>query len=206
MPSMLGQRLRAARAALHPEVTQREVARRLKLSPSAVNLWEKGKTEPGADDLVALSRWFQVSTDWLLGVDETKPGKRQPGPPLFSVPVVPSVALIRWAWEAVSELLQTQVAYPTATAAAVLVSSDALTSACPTGAYAVISKSHPVQSGSIVMAQVSRASDPVLRRYIKEGGSDLLVADDMRFPTFKLSDGVKLIGRVTEVVIRKTLI
>ena len=90
---------------MHPEITQREVAKRLKLSPSAVNLWEAGKTEPSA----------------------------------------------------------------------------------------------------IVLVSIGRASDPVIRKYIREGRDDLLVGDDMRFPTYRLSEGAKIIGRVTEVTIRKTL-
>ena len=71
MKTLLSQRLRAARQALHPLVTQRDVAKRLKRSASAINLWEAGKTQPSAEDLAELSRWFQVSADWLLGVDTT---------------------------------------------------------------------------------------------------------------------------------------
>ena len=54
---------------MYPNVTQREVAKRLRLSPFAINLWEAGKTEPSAGTLSEIARWFAVTTDWLLGDD-----------------------------------------------------------------------------------------------------------------------------------------
>lgn len=206
MKSLLSQRLRAARQALHPEVTQREVAKRLKVSPSAVNLWEAGKTEPSAEDLVEMARWYQVSTDWLLGLEAaTKPGKLAVKPPIFTVPVVPPSSLVRWQLNIITELLQTTVLYPAGTAAGMLVASDALTNSCPTGCYAVVSKGHTVNPGNVVLAAVDKASDPVLRKYVREGRDSLLVADDVRYPSYRMDDGVHIIGRVTEVTVRKML-
>jgi SOS-response transcriptional repressor LexA len=40
---------------------------------------------------------------------------------------------------------------------------------------------------------------------VREGGDELLMADDMRFPTYRFKDGVRVIGTVTEVIIRRTL-
>lgn len=200
--TLLSQRLRAARQAIHPAITQRQVATRLKLSPSAVNLWESGKTEPSATDLAELARWYNVSSDWLLGVETNQPAPKIK-PPVFTVPVVAPSTLVRWHWEVAIELLQTQIAYPPGTAAAIVVSSDALTSSCPTGAYAVISKGETVKPGSIVLASVGRASEPVLRRYVAEAAAGLLVADDTRFPTFNVAEGARILGRVTEVTVRK---
>jgi len=133
MKPLLAQRLRAARQAITPEITQRDVAKHLNLSPSAINLGEAGKTEPSASALAELSRWYHVSCDWLLGVDSGKQAAigNKPEAPIHTVPVVPPSAMARWHWDVVAELLQTAVAYPPQTAAAMLVSSDALTSTCP---------------------------------------------------------------------------
>jgi transcriptional regulator with XRE-family HTH domain len=203
----VGQRIKSARLAMHPLVTQRAVAQRLHLSPSAINLWERGKTEPRPAELAELARWFGVSTDWLLGVDLTPPSKAvRQGPPLWTVPVVPASCLTTWRWSAVTEMLQTAIAYPPRTAAGVLVASDALTSAAPAGAYAVVSKSHVVAPNSIVFAAVSKAGEPVLRRFVTDGGNQLLVADDARWPTVRLQDGVRIIGTVTEITIRRCFV
>ncbi len=207
MTPLLAQRIRAARKALHPPVTQKEVAKHFELSPSAVNLWEAGKTEPGARELVEIFQWFGVSTDWLLGLDSAKtPPPRRGKPSINAVPILSVDAIAKWRYDAVSELLQTAVAYPEQTAAAMLVSSDALASSCPSGAYAVVSKAHPAIPGSVVLATVSRAGEPVLRKLVREGRDDLLIADDTRYPTFRLADGARIIGRVTEITLRRMMI
>ena len=61
---MLGARI----AALRREAgwSQAELARRLKVSPSAVGMYEQNRREPSAATLVAMSRIFGVSTDYLL--------------------------------------------------------------------------------------------------------------------------------------------
>jgi SOS-response transcriptional repressor LexA len=69
----------------------------------------------------------------------------------------------------------------------------------------VVSKGHDVKAGQIVLAVLSKASEPVLRKYVREGDTELLIADDMRYPSYRLDDGVKIIGRVTEVTIRRVL-
>lgn len=207
MKPLLAQRLRAARQAITPEITQRDVAKHLDLSPSTVNLWEAGKTEPSAATLAELSRWYHVSCDWLLGVESGRQlaARGKHDAPLHAVPVVPPSAMARWHWDVVVELLQTAVAYPPQTAAAMLVASDALASACPPGCYAVVSKGHVAEPGRVVLAITNKASEPVLRKYVREGGADLLVADDTRFPTYRMDEGVQIIGRVTEITIRKLL-
>jgi len=209
MKTLLAQRLRAARQAITPEITQRDIAKLLSLSPSTVNLWEAGKTEPSASTLVELSRKYHVSCDWLLGVDSGKQTTtKKPdtdGATCYVVPVVAAAALARWHWDGAQDVMQTVVQYPDHTAAAILVSSDALASICPSGSYAIISKGHVADPGSVVLALVSKASEPVIRRFVREGGDDLLVADDTRFPTYRMDDGVQIIGRVTEITIRKLL-
>ncbi len=207
MKSILGQRLRAARLAIYPEITQRSVAKQLEVSPSSVNLWEAGKTEPSAEALVTLAKMYNVTTDWLLGMadDRNKALRTGSAPLIFTVPVVPPAALRQWHLNIPTEQLQTSVLYPAGTAAGMVVASDALTSSCPTGCYAVVSKGHTVGPGNIVLASIDRVADPVLRKFVREGGDDLLIADDSRYPTYRLADSAQIIGRVTEVTVRKSL-
>lgn len=206
MPTTLSQRLRAARKAMHPTVTQREVAKKLKLSPSAVCLWESGGTEPSARDIATLAQWYGVSADWLIGLEERQPRHPRAKPPLWTVPVLQPSQLAKWKLDVAVELLQTTVSYPIGTAAAMLVASDALRSTCPTGCYAVVSKAHLPAPGHVVLATVSRTGDPVVRKYVREGSDHLLLADDTRYPSYRMHDGAKIIGRVTEVTVRTVLL
>ncbi len=61
---MLGARIAALRR--DAGWSQAELAQRLKVSASAVGMYEQGRREPAADTLVALSDIFGVSTDYLL--------------------------------------------------------------------------------------------------------------------------------------------
>lgn len=52
-------------------MTQSELARILGLSRSGVNAWEMGLSIPSTQYVVALAKTFNVSTDYLLGLDNT---------------------------------------------------------------------------------------------------------------------------------------
>lgn len=61
---MLGPRIAALRRAAG--WSQAELARLLKISPSAVGMYEQGRREPAVDILVSMADIFGVSTDYLL--------------------------------------------------------------------------------------------------------------------------------------------
>lgn len=61
---MLGTRIAELRR--QAGLSQRELAAVLAVSTSAIGMYEQGRREPSADRLVALSRLFHVSTDYLL--------------------------------------------------------------------------------------------------------------------------------------------
>ena len=48
-------------------LTQSDVARKLKISPSIVSGYETGERTPSAENLLALSYLYKCSTDYLLG-------------------------------------------------------------------------------------------------------------------------------------------
>ena len=51
-------------------ISQMKLARLLGVSQSAVAKWELGKTEPTASAIIALAKFFNESTDYILGVGE----------------------------------------------------------------------------------------------------------------------------------------
>jgi transcriptional regulator with XRE-family HTH domain len=61
---MMGARIAALRR--DAGWSQAELGRRLRVSASAVGMYEQGRREPSADTLVALSEIFEVSTDYIL--------------------------------------------------------------------------------------------------------------------------------------------
>jgi len=61
---MLGARIAALRRAAG--WNQAELAVKLRISPSAVGMYEQGRREPSAQTLVDLAKVFGVSVDYLL--------------------------------------------------------------------------------------------------------------------------------------------
>ena len=58
--------------------SQVELAKKLKISPSAVGMYEQGRREPAAQMLAALSDVFGVSIDYLVtGRTETRQDREQ---------------------------------------------------------------------------------------------------------------------------------
>ena len=64
--------LRAAKG-----VTQDEVANALSISNKTVSKWENGTSAPDLSMLVALARYYNVTADTLLGLEEGKKGMKQ---------------------------------------------------------------------------------------------------------------------------------
>ena len=52
-------------------LTQAEVARQLGISRAGVNAWEMGLSVPSTPYVVELAKKFGVSTDYLLGMEDT---------------------------------------------------------------------------------------------------------------------------------------
>ncbi|MDE5977852.1 MAG: helix-turn-helix domain-containing protein, partial [Turicibacter sp.] len=61
---MLGEKLRNLRKA--KGLSQEQLACELQVSRQAISKWELGESIPDTDNLVALSNYYRVSTDYLL--------------------------------------------------------------------------------------------------------------------------------------------
>ena len=54
------------------DMTQAELASILMQSKSNISKYENGQIEPNIDTIIALARFFKVTTDYLLGVSDIK--------------------------------------------------------------------------------------------------------------------------------------
>jgi transcriptional regulator with XRE-family HTH domain len=66
---MLSRRIQELRASLG--WSQVALAKRLQISKQTVSNWENDNIQPSVDMLMRLSRLFGVSTDYLLGLEDT---------------------------------------------------------------------------------------------------------------------------------------
>lgn len=52
------------------KMTQTDLANAIFLSQDTISLWERGKSKPSIDDLLLLAKLFNVSCDYLLGLED----------------------------------------------------------------------------------------------------------------------------------------
>jgi transcriptional regulator with XRE-family HTH domain len=64
----LGERLQQQRQLKN--LSQKQVAEAINVSPSVVSNYENGERTPSLESLVSLARLFQCSTDYLLGFEK----------------------------------------------------------------------------------------------------------------------------------------
>ena len=70
---MMGSRIAALRR--ERGLSQAELAAAIRVSPSALGMYEQGRREPSADTMVALARALDVTTDFLLTGQVTAPAE-----------------------------------------------------------------------------------------------------------------------------------
>ncbi len=71
---MISSRLRELR--LMHKMSQSDLAKAIHVSQQAITKWETGKSEPSSSNIVDISKYFNVSSDYLLGeTDDKTPDK-----------------------------------------------------------------------------------------------------------------------------------
>ena len=55
---------------LSKNLSQMQLAKLLNISQSAIAKWELGKTEPTSSAIISLAKFFDETTDYILGLDE----------------------------------------------------------------------------------------------------------------------------------------
>lgn len=51
-------------------LTQKQLAEAIKTTDDSIYSWEKGRSQPSLETLRALSKFLDVSTDYLLGLED----------------------------------------------------------------------------------------------------------------------------------------
>lgn len=65
---VFGERLKDLRRAAH--LSQMELSIKTGISQSAIAKWELGKTEPTASAIVTIAKFFNETTDYILGLTD----------------------------------------------------------------------------------------------------------------------------------------
>ena len=68
MKSIFAERFHALR--LERGIGQIQLAKELSVGKSVISLWELGKCDPTLPNLIAIARFFNVSIDYLAGLED----------------------------------------------------------------------------------------------------------------------------------------
>ena len=71
----IGEKIKELR--IENQLTQKQLAEKLKISQSSVCEWERNQYEPTATAIKLLSSFFEVDSDYLLGIEKEKSYGRQ---------------------------------------------------------------------------------------------------------------------------------
>ncbi len=71
----IGQRIQTLRK--RENLSQEQLAAIMNVSRQAVSKWESAQTQPDLENIIALSNYFAVSTDYLLKGEEPKPSESE---------------------------------------------------------------------------------------------------------------------------------
>ena len=67
MENVFGEKLKELR--IEKGIGQIELAKAINVSKGIISLWENGLREPKLSNLIALARFFEVSLDYLVGLE-----------------------------------------------------------------------------------------------------------------------------------------
>lgn len=91
----IGSRIRQARTAKRPKLTQTDIANGLKINRVSVTQWESDLTKPSIDRLPDLAALLGVSAEWLLNGDGPAPTpSTSPASSPAAVSIVPGADLV----------------------------------------------------------------------------------------------------------------
>ena len=58
-------------------VLQKDLATELEVNPSVLSDWKKGRIKPSIDNIIKIAKYFDVTTDYLLGISDLPKGSVQ---------------------------------------------------------------------------------------------------------------------------------
>jgi transcriptional regulator with XRE-family HTH domain len=61
---------------LAKEMRQIDIAKKLHIASNTISSWERGNSMPDINELMQIARYFEVSTDYLLGLEDEYGNKR----------------------------------------------------------------------------------------------------------------------------------
>ncbi len=208
----IGDRIQALRKEL--QLTQRDLAKLLRVSHVTISQWENSESEPKGGNLISLSFALNCSpTHLMYGIDFDKVDSEiQPNTLCIRYPVlthaqaanlekpldVNALTNIDLWFESDAPLLGdgfwTRVNNDSMTAPLGL--------SIPEGTYALFDTCRKAVSGDLVIAKLNGASEATFKKYVEDAGEKYLKGLNPAWPMFVIKDDYEIIGVAVETKLR----
>lgn len=215
----VGSRIRSRRREM--KLTQKDIARYIGISPSAVTQWEQDTTEPSGQSLVHLADILECSPDWIMTGKEVSImiPERYPSPQrnIQEIPVISWVQAGYWTDSCSENSINNANADETVFATtrvsdkafALKVKGDSMTSSggllsIPEGATVIVDPEFggiDNAVGKIIVAQLGGTGEATIKKLALDGSIYYLIPLNPSFKALEVTQDCRLIGLVRQVII-----
>ncbi|MDE9467510.1 LexA family protein [Xenorhabdus bovienii] len=221
--SSIGSRIRELRRKFR--LTQRDIARIVGVSPSAVTQWEQDATTPSGESLLSLSKALDCPPEWIM-TGKDAPSTKEPRHLPFNQFNVKEVPVISWdqagQWtdpcpSRISEFPTIRNTNDTVFATvkvsdcafALRTKGDSVTSVSsqffiPKGSIVIVEPEYghmPDAIGSLVVVQFGGTGEATIRKLLADGSIYYLTPLNPAFKTIEVNEDCRLIGVVKQIII-----
>ena len=181
-------------------LTQKGLADKLKIKPTAISAWELGRNKPLMDNVEKMAALFDVSKSQLLGDDFEPTNVDVVSTPFVKIPVIGVIACGEPidAEENISEYRSVPVdRVPGGDVFYLRAKGDSMEPKIPDGSYVLCRKQSDVENGEIAAVLVNGDEEATLKRVVKQGDIVLLQALNENYAPYILNadDPGKIVGK-----------
>lgn len=181
-------------------LTQKGLADKLKIKPTAISAWELGRNKPLMDNVEKMAALFDVSKSQLLGDDFEPTNVDVVSTPFVKIPVIGVIACGEPidAEENISEYRSVPAdRVPSGDIFYLRAKGDSMEPKIPDGSYVLCRKQSDVENGEIAAVLVNGDEEATLKRVVKQGDIVLLQALNENYAPYILNEDNpgKIVGK-----------
>lgn len=182
-------------------LTQKELAKRLNLAPTAISAWERDANKPMMDKLSIMSKMFNVPiSDFYIDTVKEPSNLIKISQRTVKIPILGKIAcgdpiLAEQNYEDYRTVLEEGL--PSGTLVYLEAKGDSMHPTIPNGALVMIREQPEVENGEIAAVLINGNSEATLKRVKKQGEIILLMPDNPKHDPIIVGEDnpIKIIGK-----------
>lgn len=182
-----------------------EIARRVNMAKSAVSRYFNRTREFPLNRVDDFAKAFNVSSEYILGIDFDKPLNMVFVDEIVEIPVLGSIAagipiLAEQNIEEYMPIVKSMT--PSGTSIALNIKGDSMAPGIPDGSQVIIRLQPDVEDGEIAAVQVNGDTEATLKRIKRQDGLLILIPDNSEYEPIVVTKDIpaRIIGKAVKVI------